>query len=70
VQRVDPLIVSVLLGHADPAITLRLYTHPDDKMQRRAGMRQNRRVAAAVAKAEQDSRLIRDGSEGLHLVAG
>jgi len=62
-------IVQEQLGRAGPAITLVLYTHPDQKMHKRAGMRQNRRVAAALAKAERDSRLARDKVKPLRRAA-
>jgi len=58
-QHVDVKIVSEFLGHANPAITLSLYVHTDEKMRKRAAMRQNRRVTAAVAIAEQNSQVIR-----------
>lgn len=35
-QDVNPLIVSQLLGHHDPAFTLRVYTHPSDDVRARA----------------------------------
>jgi len=69
-QHVDVNIVSELLGHADPAITITLYVHADDRMHKRAGMRQNKRVTAALAKAEQDSRLIRDNVKPLRRAVG
>ena len=53
-QHLDVNVVSELPGHADPAITMALYIHPDERMHKKAAIRQNRRVAAAVAKAEQD----------------
>lgn len=53
-------IVAELLRHSDPAITMAPYVHTDEKMHKQAGIRQNRRVAAALAKAEQDSRLVCD----------
>ena len=53
-------LVAELLGYADPAITASIYLHTDAKMHNRAGMRQNRRVVAAPAKADQDSRLVRE----------
>ena len=69
-QHVDVNIVSELLGHADPAITTTLYVHADDRMHKRAGMRQNKRVTAALAKAEQDSRLVRDNVKQLRKDVG
>ena len=69
-QHIDVKIVSEFLGHADPGITLSLYVHTDEKMRKRAAMRQNRRVTAAVAKAEQDSRLIRDNVIPLRRAVG
>ena len=69
-QHVDVNVVSELLGHADPAITITLYVHADDRMHKRAGMRQNKRVTAALAKAEQDSRLIRDNVKPLRRAVG
>ena len=69
-QHVDVNVVSELLGHADPAITITLYVHADDRMHKRAGMRQNKRVTAALAKAEQDSRLVRDNVKQLRKDVG
>lgn len=63
-------IVSERLGHVDPAITLRLYVHPDSKMHKAVGMRQNKRVAAAMAKAEQDSQSVRTDAKRLQVVVG
>ena len=51
-QGEDINLVAELLEHADPAITASIYLHPDAKMHKRAGMRQNRRVTTALAKAE------------------
>jgi integrase len=59
-QHIDVNTVSKFLGHADPAITIALYVHPDEKMRELAGAKQNKRVTAALAKAQQDSLLIRD----------
>jgi len=47
-----------------------LYTRPDQKVHKRAGMRQNRRVAAALATAERDSRLGRDNVKPPRKAAG
>ena len=56
----DAQTVSEFLCHSDPATTIALCVHPDDKMRKRASMRQNSRVTAALAKAERHSRLVRD----------
>ena len=69
-QKVPVNIVAELLGHSDPAITMALYVHTDDRMHKQAGIRQNRRVTAALAKAEQDSRLIRDNVKPLRRAVG
>ncbi len=69
-QGVDIITVSKLLGHADPAITAALYVHPDTEMRHKAAMRQNRRVAAALAKADVNSRPVRDSVKRLRVVAG
>ena len=66
-QHEDVNVVAELLGHSDPATTLRIYAHPDEKMHKRAGMRQNRRVAAAMEKV---SRLSRDQVKPLREAAG
>jgi hypothetical protein len=40
--------------------TASIYLHTDVEMHKQAGMRQNRRIAAAIAKAEHDSQPIRE----------
>ena len=49
--------------------TLRLYADPDSKMHKQAGMRQNRRAAVAVAKAEQGSQSVRTDAKRLSMAA-
>jgi len=56
----DAEAVSEFLDRSDPATTIAVCVHPDDKMCKGAVMRQNSRVTAALAKAEHDSRLVRD----------
>ena len=56
----DAKTVSEFLCHSDPATTIALCVRPDDKMRKRAAMRQNSRVTAVLVKAEHDSRLVRD----------
>ena len=36
-EGIDPVNVSATLGHADPAITLRMYAHANEEGRRRAG---------------------------------
>jgi integrase len=47
-QREPVKLLSELLGHEDPAITASIYLHTDQEMHKRAGIRQNGRIAASV----------------------
>jgi hypothetical protein len=51
-------------------ISASIYLHTDPEMHKRAGMRQNRRVAVAIAKAEHDSQVVRGNVRMLQEVAG